>query len=354
MHDRAFTCNMVNAIDKSRENKYLYKQKQIYIEGISVGFGNKKEFCFPTIHCNEKRLLSCKNIRTINDVIDNIKYVEFLFREGNTRENECLKNCASAILSRVSKVFFENFERQIKYNSDICPEITNDKAIIFLIRKYINFLVLSYRWMPVNINLFNSGVINCLQIGSVTNQERYYLARKDKNILTRNITMKVAIEVNRYLGTFNVEEATNEFIEKCLEKNELKNNSLIAESNKIDEQIDVLQTKLTESINVMPEDFMDQFTAAISKGVSGIVQLPKLLENLNMKVFISSIIKLNKLKQKKEKILKDLSISREFRELFYLHLQLQFSKKYFPNCNSIILTISYESGQKNYNIQVLF
>ncbi|KAK8870630.1 hypothetical protein M9Y10_008517 [Tritrichomonas musculus] len=352
MIKRAVTCNKVNATAKSGGNNYFCKKENSYVEGVELGFGKQRTIACPRLYLKEEDD-EYGRPQTINKIIEELLVVENLFREGNRINSSWHKNIGSSLLTKINRIFHENFERGVKY--DFSGTLTREKALIIIVRKYINYLVLSYRWMSVNINLYGCGNINCLRIASPSNQECYYLTRADTDMLANQMSMKVAVEINRYLGTFNIGEATNEFIVQCLQKNSIRNTELVSESNKIDEKIDNLEDELSEVINNMAQEASQSLTNSLIKGSSNAIEIPKCLNNSKTSTqFIGTIInKINKLEKRKIEVLEQLSESKDFREMFYLHLQLQFIKKYFNRYSAIIMTITTNGTDKKYDIQFL-
>lgn len=203
------------------------------------------------------------------------------------------------------------------------------------------------------INLFDCGNLDCLKIASPTNQERYYLTKADAITLTNQLSFKVSVEVNRYLIQFNIEIATNVFINQCLNKNNIEIGNLTTQTEKISQQMEELEEKCQKFLDKIADKISNNCNSQIIGTPNNAIEIQNCFDYETAKDFINIISQHEKLETKQQMIKDQLFEKKEFGEMFYLLLQLQLIKKYFSNYSAIILTIKTNESGKLYNVQFL-
>ena len=348
MYIMAITCNKLNWITSIKNKDYYYRAKKQYAEGIEICFGTKEPLPMCCIYFNKEKLNIGSPI-TLTDVYSELLIIEELFRLGNRNNSNIDKNIASKYLSKVSEVFHQNFERQIKYSI----EKNSNYLTILHIRKLINYLVLSYRWMSVNVDFFDCGEINCLQIASPSRQKRYYLCKSDVEIFRNRLLLKVSTELCQYLGKFDFNIATSEYIEECLEKKSEVIENLMKEYQKINNLIEQLQDLVSSSFCNMAKNVLELLKSCILSGPMKLISLPSLINSENIKEFISALVKKHKNQKKKTQIHQKILNNNKFEQMLYLYFQLQFIKKLSMRYSGIILKIDSKYWEEKYNCQLL-
>ena len=325
------------------------------LSGLEVGFDfDSERFALPYKRLSSDTLMNSilerfLELNSLDDIIGALKYIESIFRNANQSDDTILKNSASVALTKVSKIFHENFERQIRFvnltQDDIPLSNLQEIARVLAVRRYINHLVLAYRWMSIQINVLNSGNLNVLYIASPSGISRSYLSNTDATTLAENIALRVTTEVNRFLNRCLIQEATFEFIEEALEKSGIDISQLTDKKTELENQLDELQEEILS-------DVVTTSTELESSAVNGLIKnnlslcpacFSSILDTSTKTIedFIKILCKIKKIdsvSSELEDITNQLLRLNLFRETVFLHCQLQYVLKYFPDFSGIIIT----------------
>ena len=358
MTKRVVACVMNNLIVKSSrdQDKWYRKDKNTAYLGIEVGFGNHTEISKPKHIIIDKAVESIIEsdseieLDSLPKILFMLRYIEDTYRRGTIHNNNGEKNYASYWLTKVNSIFVDNYERQMRFlnisQDDIPLQELQNFANVLVIRRYINNIVLSYRWMTINLNLFNSGDLTYLNIASLSNYNRYYLASPDVITLANNISLRVSTEINRYLNRCDIDLATTEFLKEALERNSIQIETLSEKEQELENQLEELGH---EFINQTSEN-IKEFHSKLNQSFD----IPKIFDDSDK--FIETCYtfqKIQKTNQQLETIKRDLKYNMKFKELIIFHCQLQFIQKYFPDFSAIIIHEESSFLTHKYDIEFL-